>query len=77
MDIKYQHKTPGLVKAIQAAEGDTVAVGQAFAVVEEKETRGEKKKSHFPLCHLSLTSPTNKSRKVKNYETNPAGLLQR
>ena len=37
MDIKYQHKTPGLVKAIQAAEGDSVTVGQAFAVVEEKE----------------------------------------
>jgi 2-oxoglutarate dehydrogenase E2 component (dihydrolipoamide succinyltransferase) len=35
MDIKYPHKTPGIVKAIQAAEGDTVTVGQAFAVVEE------------------------------------------
>jgi 2-oxoglutarate dehydrogenase E2 component (dihydrolipoamide succinyltransferase) len=35
MDIKYQNKTPGIVKAIQAAEGDTVTVGQAFAVVEE------------------------------------------
>lgn len=35
MDIKYQQKTPGIVKAIQVAEGDTVTVGQAFAVVEE------------------------------------------
>jgi 2-oxoglutarate dehydrogenase E2 component (dihydrolipoamide succinyltransferase) len=35
MDIKYPHKTPGVVKSIEAAEGDTVTVGQAFAVVEE------------------------------------------
>ena len=35
MDIKYQQKTPGVVKSIEAAEGDTVTVGQTFAVVEE------------------------------------------
>jgi 2-oxoglutarate dehydrogenase E2 component (dihydrolipoamide succinyltransferase) len=35
MDIKYQQKTPGVVKSIEAAEGDTVTVGQAFAFVEE------------------------------------------
>ncbi|KAL4457631.1 hypothetical protein ABPG75_012496 [Micractinium tetrahymenae] len=35
MDIKYPNKTPGIVKSIHAAEGDTVTVGQAFAVVEE------------------------------------------
>jgi 2-oxoglutarate dehydrogenase E2 component (dihydrolipoamide succinyltransferase) len=36
MDIKYPHKTPGVIKAIEVAEGDTVTVGQSFAVVEEK-----------------------------------------
>jgi 2-oxoglutarate dehydrogenase E2 component (dihydrolipoamide succinyltransferase) len=35
MDIKYQQKTPGVVKALLVAEGDTVVVGQAFVEVEE------------------------------------------
>lgn len=36
IDIKYQEKTPGIIKSISIGEGDTVAVGQAFAEVEEK-----------------------------------------
>lgn len=35
MDVKYQEKVAGIVKEIKAAEGDTVTVGQVFAVVEE------------------------------------------
>lgn len=35
MDIKYQEKAPGVVKAILVEEGATVQVGQAFAEVEE------------------------------------------
>ncbi|KFM27119.1 Dihydrolipoyllysine-residue succinyltransferase component of 2-oxoglutarate dehydrogenase complex 1, mitochondrial [Auxenochlorella protothecoides] len=35
MDIKYPNKTPGVVKEYKAAEGDTVTVGQLFAVIEE------------------------------------------
>uniref|UniRef100_A0A1D2AEM6 dihydrolipoyllysine-residue succinyltransferase n=1 Tax=Auxenochlorella protothecoides TaxID=3075 RepID=A0A1D2AEM6_AUXPR len=37
MDIKYPNKTPGVVKEYKAAEGDTVTVGQLFAVIEESE----------------------------------------
>ena len=35
MDIKYQSKAPGIVRAVLVAEGDSVTVGQAFATVEE------------------------------------------
>eukprot|EP00890_Picochlorum_soloecismus_P000587 jgi/Picsp_1/1529/NSC_05007-R1_dihydrolipoyllysine-residue succinyltransferase component of 2-oxoglutarate dehydrogenase complex len=35
IDVKYQRGTPGVIKSINFGEGDTVEVGQAFAVVEE------------------------------------------
>lgn len=35
IDIKYTEKVPGVVKAFNVSEGDTVVVGQAFAEVEE------------------------------------------
>lgn len=35
IDIKYTEKVPGVVKAFNVSEGDTVTVGQAFAEVEE------------------------------------------
>jgi len=35
IDVKYQRGTPGIIKSINFGEGDTVEVGQAFAVVEE------------------------------------------
>ena len=35
IDIKYTEKIPGIVKAVNVSEGDTVTVGQAFAEVEE------------------------------------------
>eukprot|EP00887_Chlorella_sp_A99_P002764 scaffold6.g2764.t1 len=36
MDIKWQHKMPGVVREILVSEGDNVTVGQAFAKVEER-----------------------------------------
>ncbi len=35
LDIKYTEKIPGIIKEIKVAEGDTVTVGQEFALVEE------------------------------------------
>ena len=35
LDIKYTEKIPGIIKAINVSEGDTVTVGQDFAQVEE------------------------------------------
>lgn len=35
MDIKYPSKTPGVVKEYKFAEGDTVKVGDLFAIVDE------------------------------------------
>lgn len=40
-DIKYPHKTPGVVKAINFGEGDSVEVGQAFCTVDESAEAGE------------------------------------
>jgi 2-oxoglutarate dehydrogenase E2 component (dihydrolipoamide succinyltransferase) len=34
MDVKYQGSAPGVVSKIMAAEGDSVAVGQAFAEID-------------------------------------------
>ena len=35
IDIKYTSKVPGIIKGIHVEEGDTVNVGQPFALVEE------------------------------------------
>ncbi|KDD74750.1 hypothetical protein H632_c1097p0, partial [Helicosporidium sp. ATCC 50920] len=35
LDIKYTSKTPGVVREYKFAEGDSVRVGDVFAVVEE------------------------------------------
>lgn len=35
LDIKYTEKVPGIMKEIKVSEGDTVTVGQEFALVEE------------------------------------------
>ncbi len=40
LDIKYQSKVPGVIKEIAVAEGDTVTVGQKFAIVEENANAG-------------------------------------
>jgi pyruvate/2-oxoglutarate dehydrogenase complex dihydrolipoamide acyltransferase (E2) component len=40
-DIKYNQKTPGIVKAILCGEGDSVTVGQAFATVDESAEAAE------------------------------------
>jgi 2-oxoglutarate dehydrogenase E2 component (dihydrolipoamide succinyltransferase) len=40
IDLKYQEKVPGVVKELLVGEGDTVVVGQPFAVIEENADAG-------------------------------------
>lgn len=37
MDVKYSEKAPGVIKEISVSEGDSVTVGQQFAIVDEDE----------------------------------------
>ena len=82
MDIKYPSKTPGVVKEYKFAEGDTVSVGDVFAIVDEgaagsapaakKVEAAPKKEEEAPKKAAAAPAPTKEAAPAPKQEAAPA-----
>ena len=81
MDIKYPSKTPGVVKEYKFAEGDTVSVGDVFAIVDEgaagsapaaKKEEAPKKEEEAPKKEAAAPAPKKEVAPAPKKEAAPA-----